>query len=155
MLDVIAATAAEALRAGLPCAHASHRPGLVVVEAIPDNVRRFGEVNGPVDRSTAGGTIQAREDTMTRPTEAELVEVIREQAEQLARLNRKTLRIGSVIAGLRPEGNDEAAEQLNSRLNRIADELLNLQTEMNVAERQAAEVLRRFGIVHVASDQSY
>lgn len=92
---------------------------------------------------------------MTRPTEAELVEMIREQAEQLARLNRKTLRIGSVIAGLRPEGKDEAAEQLNSRLNRIADELLSLQTEMNVAERRAAEVLRRLGIVHVVSDQSY
>lgn len=92
---------------------------------------------------------------MTRPTEAELVEVIREQAEQLARLNRNTLRIGSVIAGLRPEGKDEAAKQLDSGLNRIADELLNLQTEVNVAERQAVEVLRRCGIVHVVSDQSY
>lgn len=58
VLDVIAATAAEALRAGRPCARARHRPGPVVVEATPENVRRFEEVNGPADRSTAGGTIQ-------------------------------------------------------------------------------------------------
>ena len=88
-------------------------------------------------------------------TREQLLEVIREQAERLARLNRRTRRIGSVTAGLRPEGSDEATEHLNSGLNRIADELLNLQTEMTVAERQAAEVLRRFGIVHVVSDQSY
>ena len=92
---------------------------------------------------------------MTRPTEAELVKMIQEQAERFAWLNRKTLCIGSDIAGIRPKGKDEAAEQLNRRLNLIADTLLSLQIKMTAAEHQAAKALRHYGIKHVVSDQTY